>query len=124
MSTAHTTRSPTGCGLTTCTARAEKSRPPAALRHPTPAACEACMEASATRRDFLASGVAAAVPFAAQAANRTASTEPRPGLLTGKRAVIYGAAGAIGSAVSRAFAREGAQLFLAGRTLEHVRTLA
>jgi 3-oxoacyl-[acyl-carrier protein] reductase len=38
-------------------------------------------------------------------------------LLEHKRAVIYGAGGAIGGAVARAFAREGARLFLAGRTL-------
>jgi NAD(P)-dependent dehydrogenase (short-subunit alcohol dehydrogenase family) len=36
-------------------------------------------------------------------------------MLKGKVAVIYGAAGAIGCAVSRAFAREGAKLFLTGR---------
>ena len=30
--------------------------------------------------------------------------------------MIYGAAGAIGGAVARAFAREGAKVFLAGRT--------
>jgi 3-oxoacyl-[acyl-carrier protein] reductase len=38
-------------------------------------------------------------------------------LLDDKIAVIYGAAGAIGSTVARAFAREGAHVFLAGRTL-------
>ena len=48
----------------------------------------------------------------------------RAGLLAGKVAVIYGAAGAIGGAVSRAFAREGAQLFLTGRTLERVAAMA
>jgi NAD(P)-dependent dehydrogenase (short-subunit alcohol dehydrogenase family) len=37
-------------------------------------------------------------------------------LLDGKNAVIYGGAGAIGSAVARTFAREGARVFLAGRT--------
>jgi 3-oxoacyl-[acyl-carrier protein] reductase len=37
-------------------------------------------------------------------------------LLEGKNAVIYGAGGAIGGAVARAFAREGANVFLAGRT--------
>src|SRR5215208_5638449 len=37
-------------------------------------------------------------------------------LLESKNAVIYGGAGSIGSAVSRAFAREGATVFLAGRT--------
>ena len=38
-------------------------------------------------------------------------------LLANKVAVIYGGGGAVGRAVARAFAREGAQLFLAGRTL-------
>jgi len=38
-------------------------------------------------------------------------------LLEGKNAVIYGGGGAIGGAVARAFAREGATVFLAGRTL-------
>lgn len=37
-------------------------------------------------------------------------------LLEGKNAVIYGGAGAIGSAVARAFAREGATVHLVGRT--------
>jgi len=37
-------------------------------------------------------------------------------LLEGKNAVIYGGGGAIGGAVARAFAREGARVFLAGRT--------
>jgi len=37
-------------------------------------------------------------------------------LLENKIAVIYGAGGAIGGAVARAFAREGARVFLAGRT--------
>jgi NAD(P)-dependent dehydrogenase (short-subunit alcohol dehydrogenase family) len=37
-------------------------------------------------------------------------------LLENKVAVIYGAGGSIGGAVSRAFAREGARVFLAGRT--------
>ena len=37
-------------------------------------------------------------------------------VLDGKNAVIYGGAGAIGSAVARTFAREGARVFLAGRT--------
>ena len=38
-------------------------------------------------------------------------------LLDDKTAVVYGAGGAIGGAVARAFAREGATVFLAGRTL-------
>jgi 3-oxoacyl-[acyl-carrier protein] reductase len=37
-------------------------------------------------------------------------------LLEGKNAVIYGGGGAIGGAVAKAFAREGARVFLAGRT--------
>ncbi len=37
-------------------------------------------------------------------------------LLESKSAVIYGAGGAIGGAVARAFANEGARVFLAGRT--------
>lgn len=37
-------------------------------------------------------------------------------LLDNKIAVVYGAGGAIGGAVARAFAREGAAVFLAGRT--------
>lgn len=45
-------------------------------------------------------------------------------LLENKNAVIYGAGGDIGSAVARAFAREGARLFLAGRTLAPLSALA
>jgi 3-oxoacyl-[acyl-carrier protein] reductase len=37
-------------------------------------------------------------------------------LLEGRTAVIYGGGGSIGGAVARAFAREGANVFLAGRT--------
>jgi 3-oxoacyl-[acyl-carrier protein] reductase len=37
-------------------------------------------------------------------------------LLTNRNAVVYGAGGSIGGAVARAFAREGARVFLAGRT--------
>ena len=48
----------------------------------------------------------------------------RPGCWKGKVAVIYGAAGSMGSAVARAFAREGAHVELAGRTLEKVQALA
>jgi len=39
------------------------------------------------------------------------------GLLASKVAIIHGAGGAIGGAAALAFAQEGAQLFLAGRTL-------
>jgi NAD(P)-dependent dehydrogenase (short-subunit alcohol dehydrogenase family) len=45
-------------------------------------------------------------------------------LLQDKVAVIYGAGGAVGAAVARAFAREGAELFLTGRTLAPVEALA
>jgi 3-oxoacyl-[acyl-carrier protein] reductase len=45
-------------------------------------------------------------------------------LLGGKNAVIYGAGGSIGGAVARAFAREGATVFLAGRTLESLEAVA
>jgi NAD(P)-dependent dehydrogenase (short-subunit alcohol dehydrogenase family) len=45
-------------------------------------------------------------------------------LLDNKNAVIYGAGGAIGGAVARAFAREGANVFLAGRTLATLDTVA
>jgi 3-oxoacyl-[acyl-carrier protein] reductase len=38
-------------------------------------------------------------------------------MLEGKNAVVYGGGGSIGGAVARAFAREGATVFLAGRTL-------
>lgn len=38
-------------------------------------------------------------------------------LLENKNAIVYGAAGSIGGAVARAYAREGARVFLAGRTL-------
>ena len=45
-------------------------------------------------------------------------------LLEGKNAVIYGGGGTIGGAVGRAFAREGAKMFLAGRTLETLEAVA
>jgi NAD(P)-dependent dehydrogenase (short-subunit alcohol dehydrogenase family) len=45
-------------------------------------------------------------------------------MLKDKAAVIYGAGGAIGGAVARAFAREGAQLFLAGRHLAPIEAVA
>jgi len=40
----------------------------------------------------------------------------RESLLEDKNAVVYGGGGAIGGAVARVFAREGARVFLAGRT--------
>jgi 3-oxoacyl-[acyl-carrier protein] reductase len=45
-------------------------------------------------------------------------------LLESKNAIVYGAAGAIGGAVARAFARDGARVFLAGRTLEPLADVA
>ena len=45
-------------------------------------------------------------------------------LLENKNAIVYGGGGAIGGAVSRAFACEGAHLFLAGRTLAKVEAVA
>ena len=45
-------------------------------------------------------------------------------LLQDKVAVIYGAGGAIGGAVARAFAAEGARLFLTGRQLAPVEAIA
>src|SRR5688500_15969474 len=45
-------------------------------------------------------------------------------MLKYKVAVIYGAGGAIGSAVARAFAGAGAQLFLTGRRLAPVEVVA
>jgi len=45
-------------------------------------------------------------------------------LLRNKNAVIYGAGGAIGGAVAKAFAREGARVFLAGRRIEPLEKVA
>jgi NAD(P)-dependent dehydrogenase (short-subunit alcohol dehydrogenase family) len=45
-------------------------------------------------------------------------------LLENKNAVIYGGGGSIGGAVARAFAREGAHVFLAGRTREPLEAVA
>jgi NAD(P)-dependent dehydrogenase (short-subunit alcohol dehydrogenase family) len=45
-------------------------------------------------------------------------------LLPDKVAVIYGAGGAIGGAVARTFAREGAKVFLSGRNLAPVEAVA
>ncbi len=45
-------------------------------------------------------------------------------LLKNKNAVIYGAGGSIGGAVARAFAREGATVFLAGRTPASLKAVA
>ena len=45
-------------------------------------------------------------------------------LLDNKTAIVYGAGGAIGGAVSRAFAREGARVFLTGRKREAIEAVA
>ena len=45
-------------------------------------------------------------------------------LLENKNTVIYGGGGSIGGAVARAFAREGAKVFLAGRTLSKLEAVA
>jgi NAD(P)-dependent dehydrogenase (short-subunit alcohol dehydrogenase family) len=45
-------------------------------------------------------------------------------LLENKNAIIYGAGGSIGGAVAREFAREGARVFLAGRTREPLDAVA
>jgi 3-oxoacyl-[acyl-carrier protein] reductase len=45
-------------------------------------------------------------------------------LLEGKTAIIYGASGHVGGAVARVFAREGAHVFLVGRTPEALAPIA
>ncbi len=45
-------------------------------------------------------------------------------LLENKNAVIYGGGGKVGGAVARVFAREGAKVYLAGRTLESLEAVA
>src|SRR5262245_43112702 len=45
-------------------------------------------------------------------------------MLNNKVSVIYGAGGAIGGAIARAFAREGTRLFLTGRRLAPVEAIA
>lgn len=45
-------------------------------------------------------------------------------LLGTKTAVIYGGSGAVGGAVAKAFAREGARVFLAARTLDGLQAVA
>ena len=46
------------------------------------------------------------------------------GLLEGKVAVIYGGGGGIGGGVARTFAREGARVFLVGRTRDTLDAVA
>jgi NAD(P)-dependent dehydrogenase (short-subunit alcohol dehydrogenase family) len=45
-------------------------------------------------------------------------------LLEGKNCIIYGGGGSIGAGVARTFAREGARLFLVGRTREKLEAVA
>ena len=45
-------------------------------------------------------------------------------ILKNKNSIIYGSTGAIGSSVARAFAREGARVFLTGRSLDKLEALA
>jgi NAD(P)-dependent dehydrogenase (short-subunit alcohol dehydrogenase family) len=80
------------------------------------------MEA-ASRREFLAAGMAA-MPLAAASKSAAPGAVTSTGLLAGKVAVVYGAAGAMGGAVSRAFVREGATVLLTGRTLDKVEAVA
>src|SRR5437763_8245918 len=57
--------------------------------------------------------------------SREGRTERRPDvLLEGKNAVIYGGGGAVGAAVARTFAAEGAREFLAGRALAALEAVA
>lgn len=46
------------------------------------------------------------------------------GLLAGKAAIIYGGGGGIGGGVARTFARDGARVFLAGRTRDRLDAVA
>lgn len=46
------------------------------------------------------------------------------GLLDGKNAILYGGGGGIGGGVARVFAREGARVFLAGRTAAPLEAVA
>src|SRR5215469_12369317 len=45
-------------------------------------------------------------------------------LLQNKTAIVYGAGGLVGAAVSRAFAREGARVVLTGRSQQNLTTVA
>lgn len=45
-------------------------------------------------------------------------------LLEGRNVIVYGGGGGIGGAVARTFARDGAQVFLAGRTREAIAAVA
>src|SRR5690242_2363368 len=45
-------------------------------------------------------------------------------LLEGKNAIVYGGSGAVGGAVAKAFAREGARVFLAARHADRLEAVA
>jgi NAD(P)-dependent dehydrogenase (short-subunit alcohol dehydrogenase family) len=55
---------------------------------------------------------------------RAQNKETGTTMLKDKVAVIYGSSGAVGSAIAGAFAREGARVFLTGRNLSKVDTVA
>jgi 3-oxoacyl-[acyl-carrier protein] reductase len=55
-----------------------------------------------------------------QLATQEQSNAGKSSILKGKRAVIFGAGGSIGSAVAREFAAEGAEVYLAGRSKSNV----
>ena len=80
------------------------------------------LDPPSSRRTFLAAGAASMSGLAAAA--NVKQSMPRDGLLAGKTALIYGAAGDIGSGVSREFARAGARVLLTGRTLSKLEALA
>lgn len=54
----------------------------------------------------------------------TTKTDSDSALLAGKTAIIYGGGGAIGGAAALAFAREGARVFLGGRTRARLEEVA
>jgi len=54
----------------------------------------------------------------------SAEAVPRERLVEGRVAVVYGGGGALGGAVARELAREGARVFLAGRTLAPLQAAA
>src|SRR5947199_4568522 len=58
------------------------------------------------------------------ATGQAPSSTGAPMLLDKKTAIVYGAAGAIGSAIARAYAREGADVHLAGRTTRTLERVA
>jgi NAD(P)-dependent dehydrogenase (short-subunit alcohol dehydrogenase family) len=66
----------------------------------------------------------ATASFAPRAPSFAAGKETETMMLRNKTAIIYGAGGSVGSAVARAFAREGATVFLSGRRRASVETVA